>query len=118
MLYLFDIEVHTTHFKDEFSVVAKDDVDAREQALSLTAQNNGADFKHEKSYAVLYCNISMVRLISQADKRHRATLKKSRPIKRAADVCPVCDGSEVVQTIHGLERCLNPVHRQLRAEIA
>lgn len=37
---------------------------------------------------------------------------KIRPTMRAVDVCPVCGGSEVVQTIHGLERCLNPIHGQ------
>lgn len=59
--YLFDVVVRHEGYKDEFSVVAVDDVDARNQALALDKKNNGKDYKEVK---LLFCEISMVRHIS------------------------------------------------------
>lgn len=59
--YLFDVVVHHEGYKDEFSVIAVDDVDAKKQALALDKKNNGKDYK---DVPLLFCEISMVRRIS------------------------------------------------------
>ena len=58
--YVFDVSVHTNCYSQNFTVVAKNDVDARNQALKLDKMLNGLDYK-EASLRLLYCEISMVR---------------------------------------------------------
>lgn len=61
MKYVFDVKVQYEGYKEEHSVVAVDDLDARKKALDLEKKANGKDYE---DLVLLYCEISMVRRIS------------------------------------------------------
>ena len=62
MKYVFDVHVINKHFREKYTVVAKDDIEARKMAIAKDVKVCKEDYTD--TYKVLYCAIEMVRRLS------------------------------------------------------